>query len=62
MSEYRYQEYPKSLYLRGWDDLNATVVVNNEDEEATARAEGYRSLAEPAETDPKAEPAKRDGR
>lgn len=47
-----YVEYPKALYLHGWDDLDACVTVQDEAEESAARAEGYRSLAEPV-----AEPA-----
>ena len=40
-------EYPKALYLRGWDDLDACVTVQDASEEADARAKGYRSLSEP---------------
>lgn len=39
-------EYPKSLFLRGWDDLEATKLVHGEDEEREARKGGYKSLAE----------------
>lgn len=42
-------EYPKSLYLRGWDDLGATVTVHNAPEEADARAVGYRTVSEPVD-------------
>ena len=42
-----YIEYPKALYLRGWEDLGAMVMVHNAAEEADARTEGYRTLAEP---------------
>lgn len=42
-------EYPKALYAHGWDDLDAMVTVLNAAEEAEARAQGYRSLAEPDE-------------
>lgn len=42
-------EYPKSLYLRGWDDLSATVVVHDAAAEAEARAAGYRMLSDPPE-------------
>lgn len=42
-----FHEYPKALYLRGWEDLDATVVVANAAEEADARARGYRMLSEP---------------
>ena len=48
-------EYPKALYLHGWDDLDAMVTVHSHAEEADARAEGYRSLSEPV-----AEPAGHD--
>lgn len=40
-------EYPKALYLRGWDDLDAVVTVHDAAQEAEARAEGYRTLLEP---------------
>jgi len=40
-------EYPKALYLRGWDDLAAVVTVHNAAEEADARAAGYRVISEP---------------
>ena len=41
-------EYPKGLYLRGWEDLDALVIVKDEGEEAAARAKGYRHINEPA--------------
>lgn len=41
------QEYPKALYLRGWDDLNASVTVRDRAEEDAARAQGYRMLTDP---------------
>lgn len=41
-----FHEYPKSLYLRGWDDLSAERVVKDAAEEADARAAGYRMLSE----------------
>ena len=44
-----FHEFPKSLYLRGWADLSATVVVENAAEEAEARAAGYRMLSDPPE-------------
>ena len=40
-------EYPKALYLRRWDDLAACVTVQDVGQEQDARAEGYRTLAEP---------------
>jgi hypothetical protein len=40
-------EYPKGLYLHGWDDLDAYVIVADEAEEAAARAKGYRHINEP---------------
>ena len=40
-------EYPKSLYLKGWDDLDASVIVHDAEQEAQARDQGYRSLDEP---------------
>jgi hypothetical protein len=42
-----YIEFPKALYLRGWDDLDACVTAQDAGQEADARAQGYRSLAEP---------------
>ena len=40
-------EYPKALYLRGWDDLDAMVTVYDAAQEAEAREDGYRTLVEP---------------
>ncbi len=42
-----FHEYPKALYLRGWDDLDAMVTVYDAAQEAEAREDGYRSLVEP---------------
>lgn len=39
-------EYPKQLYRKGWDDLTDSVVVENEDEEGAARADGFKMLYE----------------
>ena len=39
-------DYPRSLYLKGWEDLSLTVIVNSEEEELAARANGYRNLKE----------------
>jgi len=39
-------EFPKVLYLRGWDDLAACITVQDAGQEAEARVQGYRSLAE----------------
>ena len=39
-------EYPKSLYLKGWEDLSKHVIVNSPDEEEKARKNGYKSLNE----------------
>ena len=46
-------EYPKQLYRKGWDDLSDSVVVENEDEEDAARAEGFKMLSEEGEETPK---------
>lgn len=49
-------EYPKQLYLHGWDDLSATVVVMDAEQEAEARKAGYTMLSEssqPFETAPR---------
>ena len=49
-------EYPKQLYLRGWDDLSATIVVMDAEQEAEARKAGYTMLSEssqPFETAPR---------
>jgi hypothetical protein len=43
-------EYPKALYRRGWEDLDACVTVHDAAQEAAARAEGYRTLLEPVAT------------
>lgn len=55
--------YPRSLYLRGWEDLSAEVVVRSADEEAAARAKGYKRLPEFAVVEPapvvEPEPVKR---
>ena len=42
-------EYPKQLYRKGWDDLSDSVVVENDDEEDAARAEGFKMLSDEAE-------------
>lgn len=59
-------EFPKALYLRGWDDLDAYVTVQNAAEEAAARAKGYRGINEaapaPAVEDDAQEAPKRRGR
>ena len=39
-------EFPKALYLKGWDDLSAMVTVNSEEEEKSARKEGYKGINE----------------
>lgn len=55
-------EYPKQLYRKGWEDLSDTVVVNDADQEAQARADGFAMLSEQAGTEEKpaqAAPAKR---
>jgi hypothetical protein len=68
-----FQEYPKGLYLRGWEDLDAFVIVQNAAEEAAARAQGYRhineavpvaaeAVAEPAGSDDAPDAPKRRGR
>ena len=46
-------EYPKQLYRKGWDDLSDSVVVENEDDEDAARAEGFKMLSEEGEEAPK---------
>ena len=46
-------EYPKQLYRKGWDDLTDSVVVENEDEEDAARAEGFKMLSEEGEEAPR---------
>ena len=51
MSEFK--EYPKQLYRKGWDDLSDSVVVENDDEEDAARAEGFKMLSEEGEEAPK---------
>ena len=53
-------EYPKALYLRGWEDLSAYRRVLNAAEEDAARIEGWKTLPEFAHPDglaaPKPEP------
>lgn len=39
-------EYPKALYLHGFEDLAAYVTVNNAAEEHAARGKGYKFLAD----------------
>ena len=46
-----YVEFPKALYLRGFEDLDAWVMVHTRDEEAVKRAEGYKHLSEVGEPD-----------
>ena len=46
-------EYPKQLYRQGWEDLSDSVVVENDDEEDAARAEGFKMLSEEGEEAPK---------
>ena len=41
-----FHEYSKQLYRKGWDDLSDSVVVENEDDEDAARAEGFKMLSE----------------
>jgi hypothetical protein len=45
-------EYPKSLYLSGWRDLDAHVIVQDAAEEVAARDAGYRGINEPASEEP----------
>jgi hypothetical protein len=40
-------DFPKGLYLHGWDDMDAYVIVADAAEEAAARAKGYRHINEP---------------
>ena len=49
----KHAEYPKQLYRKGWDDLSDSVVVENDDEEDAARAEGFKMLSEEGEEAPK---------
>ena len=39
-------EYPKQLYLHGWDDLSATVIVEDAEQEDEARKQGYKMLSD----------------
>lgn len=39
-------EYPKILFLKGWEDLSQSVIVNSEKEELDAKEQGYKSLDE----------------
>lgn len=48
---YKYQPYPRSMYLNG--DVEADrIVVENAEEEAESRTRGYRKAWEPAQIDP----------
>lgn len=49
-------KFPLTLFMHGWDDLDAHVVVHSDEEEAEARAKGYRMLSDPV---PENEPQKR---
>lgn len=39
-------EYPKMLYLKGWDDLSACLMVDGVEAETSARQNGYKNLGE----------------
>ena len=52
-------DYPKMLYLAGWEALSQSVVVSDGKGELAARALGYRSLGEPTSA-AKDEPDERD--
>lgn len=41
-----FAEYPKQLYRKGWDDLSDTVVVDNAEDEESARVAGFKMLSE----------------
>lgn len=41
-----FAEYPKQLYRKGWDDLSDTIVVDNAEDEESARVAGFKALAE----------------
>ena len=41
------EQYPKQLYRKGWDDLDDTIVVHDEGEEAAARKDGFKMLSDP---------------
>jgi hypothetical protein len=53
-----FAEFPKQLYGDGWADLSVTIMVNNAEEEATARKAGFRYIWEdgPMLEPPKPEP------
>lgn len=40
------RDYPRSLYLKGWDDLSLEKIVRSAEEEEAARAHGYKKLTE----------------
>lgn len=46
-------EYPKALFLVGWDDTSQCVIVSDKQEEEAKRSEGYSSLNDTKEEKPK---------
>jgi hypothetical protein len=42
----KFQEYPKQLYRKGWDDLSDTILVENAEQEGDARQQGFKMLSE----------------
>lgn len=41
-----FNEYPKMLYRKGWDDLSDSVQVENDEQEGEARQQGFKMLGE----------------
>ncbi len=53
------RDYPRSLYLKGWEDLSLEKVAHSPEDEERLRARGYKKLTEFAHADvvlDKAEP------
>lgn len=44
-----FEKFPLALFMHGWADLDACVVVHSDEEEAQARSQGYRPLSEPVQ-------------
>lgn len=44
-----FNEYPKQLYRKGWDDLSDSILVENAKEEGDARQNGFKMLTESGE-------------
>lgn len=50
-----FNEYPKMLYRKGWDDLSDSILVENAEQEGEARQQGFKMMNEPTKRKAKAE-------